>query len=1086
MTTYREADMHSSSRIGLTTLLIIGSLLLASLPPCAPAGDVTFFSKTYIRKTQKPQVFTDTFTCSQPGSNISLTAKNGRNGSYRVSSALIWINGKQIFRASDFNNQVNSLTRSVILKTTNEIKVELRGKPGDFIAITITGSDTNTPPVANAGPDQTAFVSKTVTLDGSKSSDVDGDSLTFLWSFTSVPGGSAASLSNPNAVTPAFVVDHAGTYVIQLIVNDGTVSSTPDTVTITTSNSGPVANAGPDQTAFVSQTVTLDGGKSSDVDGDSLTFLWSFLLVPSGSTAILSNPAAVNPTFKVDLPGTYEVQLIVNDGKADSQPDAVVITTVNSKPVADAGPDQTAFVTQTVTLDGSGSSDVDSNALTYKWSFSSNPAGSAAVISNPSDVKPTFTVDKPGTYVVQLIVNDGSVDSTPDSMTITTLNSKPVANAGLNQTVQVGDTATLDGSKSTDVDGDLLSYTWSFVSLPAGSAATLSDPESVRPSFTVDKPGSYVVQLIVKDAVTDSDPATVTITTENSPPVADAGPDQTVYVTDTVQLDGSKSKDADGDPLTYRWSFTSTPAGSTPTILNPSDVNPTFVVDRPGTYVIQLTVNDGIVSSTPDTVTITTSNSKPVANAGPDQNDVIAGMTVDLNGSASSDADKDPLSYKWSFISIPDPSAASLSGDETVSPSFIADLAGIYVAQLTVNDGTVDSAPDTVAITASPRMVSVPNVVGMAQAAAESAITAAGLTVGTISHANSATVPAGDVISQNPAAGATLAENSFVDLVISTGPVMVTVPYVTGMTQADAGSAITLASLTVGTITTANSSMVPAGHVISQDPNAGSSVAQGSAVALWISLGPVMIAVPNVVDMTQTAAESAIKAATLTIGTITTANSSSVPAGYVISQIPIAGSSVAQGSAVALWISLGPVMVAVPNVVDMTQTAAESAITAATLTVGTITAVNSSSVPAGHVISQIPLAGSSVPQGSAVALWISLGPVMVAVPNVVGMTQTAAGSALTAADLTIGTITTANSSVVPVGQVISQDPIAGSSVPQGSAVALLISLGPAGLPPDPVTVAPPIDPSVATTVARETEFLYTGQTRYRQVLLRGL
>jgi len=125
MTTYREADMHSSSRIGLTSLLIIGSLLLTAFSPCASASDVTVFSKTYIRETQKPQVFTDTFTCSQPGNNFILAVKNGKNGSFRGSSALIWINGKQILRVSDFNNQVNSLTRSVVLKANNEIKIEI-------------------------------------------------------------------------------------------------------------------------------------------------------------------------------------------------------------------------------------------------------------------------------------------------------------------------------------------------------------------------------------------------------------------------------------------------------------------------------------------------------------------------------------------------------------------------------------------------------------------------------------------------------------------------------------------------------------------------------------------------------------------------------------------------------------------------------------------------------------------------------------------------------------------------------------------------------------------------------------------------
>ena len=98
-------------------------------------------------------------------------------------------------------------------------------------------------------------------------------------------------------------------------------------------------------------------------------------------------------------------------------------------------------------------------------------------------INPTFTVDKPGSYVAQIIVNDGQVDSLPSTVTITTQNSPPVANAGPDQTVFVGTTVTLDGSGSTDVDGDLLSYHWSLITVPEGSAASLSDATAVsRPS----------------------------------------------------------------------------------------------------------------------------------------------------------------------------------------------------------------------------------------------------------------------------------------------------------------------------------------------------------------------------------------------------------------------------------------------------------------------------------------------------------------------------------------------------------------------------------------------------------------------------
>lgn len=91
---------------------------------------------------------------------------------------------------------------------------------------------------------------------------------------------------------------------------------------------------------------------------------------------------------------------------------------------------------------------------------------------------------------------------------------------------------------------------------------------------------------------------------QNTPPVADAGPDQSVLVTDTVQLDGSGSSDVDGDPLSFILSLTNIPVGSTATLNDPSIVNPTFFVDFSGAYLAQLIVNDGTVDSVPDTVTL--------------------------------------------------------------------------------------------------------------------------------------------------------------------------------------------------------------------------------------------------------------------------------------------------------------------------------------------------------------------------------------------------------------------------------------------------------------------------------------------------
>jgi hypothetical protein len=468
-----------------------------------------------------------------------------------------------------------------------------------------TFTPSNTPPIANAGSGQTGVVGQTIQLDGSGSSDSDGDPLTYQWTLTGKPSGSNATLANPTTVQPTFVIDKPGNYTVQLIVNDGTVNSVAATVVISTVNSAPVAHAGSDQSGVVGQTLQLDGGSSSDVDGDALTYQWTLTTKPAGSNAGVTNPTSVTPTVTLDKAGSYAGQLVVNDGTVNSAPDTVLLSTTNSAPVANAGPDQSATVGQTVQLDGSGSSDVDGDLLTSQWAFTAVPSGSHAALSDPSAVQPTFVVDKPGTYVVQLLVNDGAVNSAADTVTISTVNSRPVADAGPDQSVQVGVQVTFNGSESFDVDGDTLTYQWAFTARPATSTATLDDPQAVTPHFIPDKPGTYTVQLLVQDGAVESAPDTVTVSTINTKPIANAGPDQDGQVGVTVSLDGSGSTDADGDALTYQWSLASVPDGSTATLTGATAAHAAFLPNVGGTYVVQLIVNDGTVDSDPDTATVT-------------------------------------------------------------------------------------------------------------------------------------------------------------------------------------------------------------------------------------------------------------------------------------------------------------------------------------------------------------------------------------------------------------------------------------------------------------------------------------------------
>jgi hypothetical protein len=133
------------------------------------------------------------------------------------------------------------------------------------------------------------------------------------------------------------------------------------------------------------------------------------------------------------------------------------------------------------------------------------------------------------------------------------LNRKPIANTGEDLRGLVGVELTLDGSLSTDIDNDSLSYNWSLIESPEGSVATLTDTDLMSPSLTPDIAGNYQVSLTVSDSELTSDADIVNISTNNRAPVADAGEDFTIVVGESITLDGSNSYDLDSDQMTYQW-----------------------------------------------------------------------------------------------------------------------------------------------------------------------------------------------------------------------------------------------------------------------------------------------------------------------------------------------------------------------------------------------------------------------------------------------------------------------------------------------------------------------------------------------------
>jgi len=223
------------------------------------------------------------------------------------------------------------------------------------------------------------------------------------------------------------------------------------------------------------------------------------------------------------------------------------------------------------------------NASDFETAPSSDPGNDKSIEREP--------LEEEGSAPCQ-DTDDNSADfEVRDTPTPMNSNQSPVANAGPDQTVQTGDTVQLDGSGSSDPDSDPLSYSWSFVSKPAGSAAVFSDPTIINPTFVADVAGDYILELRVGDGRGGSDTDQVTITA-HAPPTANFtySPEQPT-TWDTIQFT-DQSSDSDGTVVAWVWNFGD--GGSS------NEQNPTHRYRLPGTYpgTLEVTDNDGLNGTT--------------------------------------------------------------------------------------------------------------------------------------------------------------------------------------------------------------------------------------------------------------------------------------------------------------------------------------------------------------------------------------------------------------------------------------------------------------------------------------------------------
>ena len=527
----------------------------------------------------------------------------------------------------------------------------------------VTVNDT-TAPVAEAGPDQAVNESVDVFFNGTGSIDNLGI-VDYHWTFLD---GSPITLNGSN---PTYRFHTAGTYAVTLNVTDAAGHWATDTMTVTVRDiTWPIAEAGPDMQVDEGTVVTFDGGASSDNVGV-VNHTWTFTDVS------LVTLHGARPTYLFDNPGVFVVTLNVTDasGNWDTDTTTVVVNDITS-PTAEAGPDLMIDEGSLVAFDGSGCSD-NVGIANYSWSFTD---GAPVMLHG---IGPTHRFSTPGVFVVTLTIVDSAGHQGMDTMTITVSDiTPPVADAGPDLTVDEGSPAMPDGSGSSDNVG-IVNWTW-LLWIDEGNYLCYNE----TPQYRLERPGTYIVQLTVKDAAGHSDSDRMLITVNDIiPPRAGAGQDQTIDEGTRLRFVGISSYDS-GGIANYTWSFE---YGGEDIALY--GAGPYFLFGVPGLYPVELKVTDMGGHTDTDTMNVTVIDVRPpVADAGPDRTvDVFSLVTFD--GRESSDT-AGIANYSWTFRY--GTGEIALYG---ASPSFTFEAPGVYTVTLNVTDAAGHWDDDSMILT---------------------------------------------------------------------------------------------------------------------------------------------------------------------------------------------------------------------------------------------------------------------------------------------------------------------------------------------------------------------------------------------------
>lgn len=378
---------------------------------------------------------------------------------------------------------------------------------------------------STAMPAQNVAVGNVISLNASGSTDPNNAALTISWAMLQQPVGSTASLAI-NSDIAHFSPDVIGQYQVRARATNTNGLSSDVIYTFNASAVAPTAVVAASATpssgqGFISAptgySVVLNAGSSLFPVGDSVTAAWTLQSKPAASaiTQLSANSGTIT-SFVPDVVGAYVIQLSLNDttnGSASLYTMTVNVTqapvavvTGSSAPVALAS--APSFLGQAgvpMTLRGSGSYDLSGSPLTYAWSLTSRPAGSALVIANPALANITVTPDVNGAYVFSLVVTNADGATSTQSVTVYVGNYPPVAVVAQSQvSVLTGQAASDSAAASYSQTGNPLTYQWSVDAAPAGSAAAIANPTSATLNFTPDVAGIYSLSVTVSDGSVSS------------------------------------------------------------------------------------------------------------------------------------------------------------------------------------------------------------------------------------------------------------------------------------------------------------------------------------------------------------------------------------------------------------------------------------------------------------------------------------------------------------------------------------------------------------------------------------------------------